>query len=85
MDGGAWWAIIVHGFAKSRTRLSNFTFTSLLVINSTSKKSVFSYTWGWQTFLKGQIVNTLGFTNIEITLLQLLNSAIRTKAAIDNT
>ena len=27
MDGGAWWAA-VHGVAKSRTRLSNFTFTS---------------------------------------------------------
>ena len=26
MDGGAWWAI-VHGVAKSRTQLSNFTFT----------------------------------------------------------
>ena len=26
MDGGAWWAA-VHGIAKSRTRLSNFTFT----------------------------------------------------------
>ena len=26
MDGGAWWAV-VHGMAKSRTRLSNFTFT----------------------------------------------------------
>ena len=26
MDGGAWWAI-VHGVAKSRTRLSDFTFT----------------------------------------------------------
>ena len=26
MDGGAWRAI-VHGVAKSRTRLSNFTFT----------------------------------------------------------
>ena len=25
-DRGAWYAI-VHGFAKSRTRLSNFTFT----------------------------------------------------------
>ena len=25
MDGGAWWAA-VHGVAKSRTRLSNFTF-----------------------------------------------------------
>ena len=27
MDGGAWWAA-VHGFAKSQTRLSDFTFTS---------------------------------------------------------
>ena len=26
MDGGAWWAI-VHGVAKSWTRLSDFTFT----------------------------------------------------------
>ena len=26
MDGGAWWAV-VHGVSKSRTRLSDFTFT----------------------------------------------------------
>ena len=26
MDGGAWWAAL-HGVAKSRTRLSDFTFT----------------------------------------------------------
>ena len=26
MEGGAWWAA-VHGVAKSRTRLSDFTFT----------------------------------------------------------
>ena len=26
MDGGAWWAA-VHGDAKSRTQLNNFTFT----------------------------------------------------------
>ena len=26
MDGGAWWAA-VHGIAKSRARLSDFTFT----------------------------------------------------------
>ena len=29
MDGGAWWAA-VHRVAKSRTRLSNFTFTFCL-------------------------------------------------------
>ena len=28
MDGGAWWAV-VHGVPKSRTRLSDFTFTFL--------------------------------------------------------
>ena len=28
MDGGAWWAV-VQGVAKSRTQLSNFTFTFL--------------------------------------------------------
>ena len=28
MDGGAWWAV-VHGVAKSWTRLSDFTFTFL--------------------------------------------------------
>ena len=28
MDRGAWWAT-VHGVTKSRTRLSDFTFTSL--------------------------------------------------------
>ena len=28
IDGGAWWAV-VHGVAKSRTRLSDFTITSL--------------------------------------------------------
>ena len=30
MDTGAWWAI-VHGVAKSRTRLSDFTFTLFMV------------------------------------------------------
>ena len=30
MDGGAWWAT-VHRFAKSRTRLSGFTFTFMFV------------------------------------------------------
>ena len=29
MDGGAWWAA-VHGVAKSRTRLSDLTFTFIL-------------------------------------------------------
>ena len=32
MDGGAWWAA-VHGVAKSRTRLSDFTFTFYFIGN----------------------------------------------------
>ena len=31
MDGGAWWAI-VHRVAKSRTQLSDFTFTYMAYI-----------------------------------------------------
>ena len=31
MDRGAWWAT-VHGVAKSRTRLSDFTFTFMLYV-----------------------------------------------------
>ena len=31
MDGGAWWAT-VHGVTKSRTRLSNLTFTFFLSV-----------------------------------------------------
>ena len=35
MDGGAWWAT-VHGVAKSRTRLSDFTFTfTFMTFNDT--------------------------------------------------
>ena len=31
MDGGAWWAK-VHGITKSRTQLSNFTFTFTFIL-----------------------------------------------------
>ena len=38
MDGGAWWAT-VHGVSKSRTRLSDFTFTtSLTFLHNTALK-----------------------------------------------
>ena len=40
MDGGAQWAT-VHGVTKSRTRLSDFTFT--LVINEKEKDSFHGY------------------------------------------
>ena len=32
MEGGAWWATVVHRVAKSRTRLSDFTFTFFLEV-----------------------------------------------------
>ena len=38
MDGGTWWAI-VHGVAKSRTRLSDFTFTFFHFHTPTIKKN----------------------------------------------
>ena len=33
MDGGAWWAT-VHGVAKSRARLSNFTYAEYIMRNA---------------------------------------------------
>ena len=36
MDGGAWWAT-VHGVAKSRTFLSDFTFLCLSLLTSPRK------------------------------------------------
>ena len=44
MDGGAWWAT-VHGIAKSRTLLSDFTFTF-------KEKKIFSLTDVVYCFLK---------------------------------
>ena len=39
MDRGAWWAT-VHGVAKSRTRLSDFTFTFILLGFSSLQKDL---------------------------------------------
>ena len=38
MDGGAWWAT-VHGVAKSRTQLSDFTFTLIVITNSRGRQN----------------------------------------------
>ena len=50
MDGGAWWAA-VHGVAKSRTRLSDFTFTFMHWRRKWQPTPVFlpaeSQGWGW--------------------------------------
>ena len=46
MDGGAWWAA-VHGVAKSRTRLSDFTFSfhlHALEKEMATHSSVFAWT-----------------------------------------
>ena len=47
MEGGAWWAT-VHGVAKSWTRLSDFTFTSLSKLSEwkTCQKEWF-FSKGW--------------------------------------
>ena len=45
IDGGAWWAT-VHGVAKSRTRLSDFTFTLMPIIPSVF--SVLAITFMWE-------------------------------------
>ena len=42
MDGGAWWAT-VHGVAKSRTQLSDFTFTFTLVEHQNGYCILFNY------------------------------------------
>ena len=39
MDVGAWWAT-VHGVVKSRTRLSDFTFTFYVSIHSSESNKV---------------------------------------------
>ena len=36
MDGGTWWAT-VHGVAKSRTRLSNFTHSLMAIVCGVAK------------------------------------------------
>ena len=46
MDGGAWWAT-VHGFAKSWTWLSNFTFY-------TSRLKIFHIDWSWYNTMVSQ-------------------------------
>ena len=33
MDGGAWWAMLVHAVAKSRAQLSNFTHFTYICYN----------------------------------------------------
>ena len=48
MDGGAWWAA-VHGVAKSRTRLSDFTFTfHFPALEKTLEKTLSSNVLAWR-------------------------------------
>ena len=42
MDGGAWWAA-VHGVAKSRTQLSDFTFIYIYTHTHTHTSSIFFF------------------------------------------
>ena len=54
MDGEAWWAT-VHGVAKSQTRLSDFTFTFLLVGNSQE----------WEAWPAGELLVSLSLSLLE--------------------
>ena len=54
MDGGGWWAT-VHGVAKSRTRLSDFTFTfSFSIIPSNEYSGLISLWMDWFDILTVQ-------------------------------
>ena len=70
MDGGAWWAA-VHGVTKSRTRLSDFTFTfhfHALEKEMATHSSVFAWRIPWtHGVTKSQTrVSDLHFTSIKI-------------------
>ena len=66
MDGGAWWAT-VHGVTKSRTRLSDFTFTfpvfiaALFTIAKTWKQTQGALTDEWKqkcgTYLQWKLLS----------------------------
>ena len=49
MDGGAWWAA-VHGVTKSRTQLSDFTFTLVaqMVKNLPAVQETHLQSLGWE-------------------------------------
>ena len=54
MDGGAWWAA-VHGFVKSWTQLSNFTFT--FHFHALEKeKATHSSVFAWRILGTGSLV-----------------------------
>ena len=54
MGGGAWWAT-VHGVAKSRTRLSDFTFTSLNWVFAYSSEKKFFFVFFFLLLLYSKI------------------------------
>ena len=57
-DRGAWWAT-VHGFAKSRTRLSDFTHTHTTVNKTVVGSSNFTiYSVGWRKTQIGNHINS---------------------------
>ena len=49
-DGGAWWAA-VHGVAKSRTRLSDFTFTHWRRKWQPTPLFLPGESWGWRSLV----------------------------------
>ena len=58
MDGGVWW-VIVHGVAKSRTRLNDFTFSFLMLPRQRSLVGygrILAVRFGWVLPLSGALL-----------------------------
>ena len=63
VDGGAWLAT-VQGVEKSRTRLSNFTFTFNWVLGSTKKgSSCHRLTWGPTWYPGSHVLLTVSYSH----------------------
>ena len=65
MDGGAWWAA-VHGVTKSRTGLSDFTFT--FHFHALEKEmAAHSSVLAWRIQGRGSLVGLWGRTELDTT------------------
>ena len=75
MDGGAWWAA-VHGVAKNRTRLSDFTFPFHFRALE-KERATHSSVLAWRIPGKGEAGGLLSMGSQSQTRLKNLAAAIR--------
>ena len=73
MDGGAWW-VAVHGVGKSRTRLSDFTFTfhfHALEKEMATRSSVLAWRiQGWESLVGCRLWGRTEWDTTEVTQQQ---------------